>query len=92
MDYNADIRSFCLSICIARQMARVYGENQARAITRAARKLRDQTKHPKVYELAKFYANDVDCKTVDGERLTGDQAKVYSVTRLQLDMERSGIV
>lgn len=38
--------SFCLNICIARHMARVYGCNEALAITRAARKVRQETKVP----------------------------------------------
>ena len=92
MNYNIEKFSFCLSICIARHMARIYGENQARAITRAARRLRDQTRDQQVYELAKFYTRDIDPKVINGKRVTGDEAKVYSVQRVEHDMKMVGLL
>ena len=84
--------SFCLNICIARHMARVYGQNEAVAITRAARKVRDATKDAKMYELAKAYSRDLAPKTINGERLTGDQLKVLSVVNMERDMREKGVL
>ena len=84
--------SFCLNICIARHMARVYGQNEAMAITRAARKVRDATKDAKMYELAKAYSRDLAPMTVDGKRLTGDEIKKLSVEKLENDMRAEGLI
>jgi hypothetical protein len=84
--------SFCLNLCIARHMARVYGQNEAVAITRAARKVRDATKDQKMYELAKAYSRDLAPMTVDGKRLTGDEVKIMSVSNLERDMRAEGLL
>jgi len=84
--------SFCLNLCIARHMARVYGENEAMAITRAARKERDATKDAKMYEHAKAYSRDLEPMTVDGKRLTGDEVKIMSVANLERDMRAGGLL
>ena len=84
--------AFCLNLCIARHMARVYGENEAMAITRAARKVRDATKDQKMYELAKAYSREVEPKTIKGERLTGDQLKVLSIVNMEKDMRDKGVL
>jgi hypothetical protein len=84
--------AFCLNICIARHMARVYGQNEAVAITRAARKVRDATKDQKMYELAKAYSRDLAPMTVDGKRLTGDEVKIMSVANLERDMKAEGLL
>ena len=84
--------SFCLNICIARHMARVYGDNEALAITRAARKVRQETKDAKMFELAGFYARDIAPATVDGKRLTGDELKIMSVANLERDMREAGLL
>lgn len=84
--------SFCLNILIARHMARVYGENQALAITRAARRVRSATKDAKMYELAGQYAKALSPATVDGKRLTGDELKILSVTNLERDMRLAGLL
>ena len=84
--------SFCLNILIARHMARIYGENQALAITRAARRVRASTKDAKMYELAGQYAKELAPATVDGKRLTGDELKILSVTNLERDMRIAGLL
>lgn len=84
--------SFCLNILIARHMARIYGENQALAITRAARRVRSATKDAKMYELSGQYAKELSPATVDGKRLTGDELKIMSVTNLERDMRLAGLL
>jgi hypothetical protein len=87
-----EIESFSLTLCIARHLARVYGENEARAITRCARKVRDQTKHPRLYQLAKMYSGELATRTVGDKRMTGDDMKVMSVTALEAGMREKGIL
>ena len=84
--------SFCLNIIIARHMARIYGENQALAITRAARRVRSATKDAGMYELAGQYSKELAPATVDGKRLTGDELKIMSVTNLERDMRIAGLL
>ena len=93
MNPRADeIESFSVNLCIARHLARVYGENEARAITRCARKVRDQTKHQRLYQLAKMYSGDLATRTVGGKRMTGDDMKVMSVTALEAQMRKAGVL
>ena len=84
--------SFCLNICIARHMARIYGENQALAITRAARRVRAATRDAKMYELAGMYARDLAPLTVNSRRLTGDELKIMSVENLERGMREQGLL
>lgn len=60
MNLSEQMHSQCVNLCIARHMARMYGENEARAITRTARKIRDETKDHKLYELMKMYSSDIN--------------------------------
>lgn len=93
MNQHADeIDSFSITLCIARHLARVYGENEAQAITRCARKIRDQTKVQSMYELAKVYSGQAAARTVNGRRLSGDQMKVMSVTAMEARMREIGVL
>lgn len=83
---------FLLNLCIARHMARIYGQNQATAITRCARKVRNETRDSKLYELAKQYASDLLPRTRDGKRLTGDELKVNSVAQVEADLRELKII
>lgn len=87
-----DIEYFSMNLCIARHIARVYGENEARAITRCARIVRDNTKSKSLYQLAKMYSGEIPLKTVNGRRLTSDQLKVMSVTALEAGLREKGIL
>lgn len=92
MSQHADeIESFSVTLCIARHLARIYGESEAQAITRCARKIRDQTKVPRMYELAKVYSGQAAARTVNGRRLSGDQMKVMSVTAMEAQMRAVGV-
>lgn len=81
-----------LNLCIARHIARVYGENEARAITRAARAVRNETKDVKMYELAGYLGRDLAPQTVNGKRMTGDEQKVMCVSNLERDMRAEGLL
>jgi hypothetical protein len=84
--------AFCLNLCIARHMARVYDLNQAVAIKRTARKVRQATKDVKLHSLAKSYSNELECATVGGKRLTGDELKIQSVFNLEQGMRKEGVL
>ena len=93
MNPHADeIESFSVTLCIARHLARVYGENEAQAITRCARKIRDQTKSPRMYELAKVYSGQIAARIVNGKRKTGDELKVMSVAAMEAQMREVGVL
>ena len=57
-----------VNLCIARHIARVYCENEARAITRAARVIRNETKDAKMYELAGYLGRHLAPQTVNCKR------------------------
>ena len=84
--------SHCITLCIARHMARIYGLNEARAITRAAKVIRDQTRDQKLYELVKAYTRDLAPQTINGVRMTGDAQKVFSVANLEQGMRDEGVL
>ncbi len=90
--HAAEIESLSVNMCIARHLARVYGENEARAITKCARKVRDQTKSVKMYELAKVYAGEVASRTVNGKRISGDGSKVMAITAMEAQMRVVGVL
>lgn len=69
--------SFLLNLCIARHLARIYGASESAAIKRCARKVRDETKLPKLYELAKHYINH-SC----------DKWRVESVAGVEADLRK----
>lgn len=92
MSSAEEMHSHCMNLCLARHFARVYGENEARAITRTARRIRDTTKDPKLYELAKMYSNEIAAATVEGKRLTGDELKIMSVDKLHKGMIAEGVL
>ena len=81
-----------LNLCIARHIARVYGENESRAITRAARVIRSETKDTAMYELAGYLGRDLAPQTVNGKRMTGDEQKVMCVSNLERDMREEGLL
>ena len=87
-----EIESFSVNLCIARHLARVYGENEAQAITRCARKIRDQTKVKSMYDLAKVYSGQAAARTVNGRRLSGEQLKVISVAAMEERMRETGVL
>jgi len=92
MNLSDQMHSQCVNLCIARHMARLYGENEARTITRVARKIRDETKDHKLYELMKMYSSDINPATVNGKRMTGDELKVMSVDNLHKGMIMEGVL
>lgn len=92
MTLPIDTYSFGLNLCLSRHMARIYGENQARAITRTARRIRAATKDAKMYELCGMLARDLAPHTVDSRRITGDEVKVSCVTNLERDMRKEGLL
>ena len=81
-----------VNLCIARHIARVYGACQARAITRAARVIRNETKDAAMYELAGYLGRDLAPQTVNGKRMTGDEQKVMCVSNLERDMRKEGLL
>jgi hypothetical protein len=83
-------QSAVLTLCLARHIARLEGRNEAIAITKAARRIRDETKDRALYELVKMYSGDIAPATVDGKRLTGDKLKVMSVAKLESGMRTYG--
>lgn len=85
-------KSSCITLCIARHMARLSGANQATAITRCARKLKNETRDVKLFELLKFYTKDLAPATVEGKRLTGDELKIMSVDNLEAGMRAEGLL
>lgn len=87
-----DIEYFTMNLCIARHLARVYGENEARAITRCARIVRDKTKSRSLYQLAKMYSGEIAMRTVNGRRMTSDELKIMSVTALEAGLREKGIL
>jgi hypothetical protein len=84
--------NICLTLIISRHLARVEGRNQSVAITRTARKLRDETKDKDVYQLLKFYAGELPTNTVNGKRMTGEEIKIMSVGNLERDMRFYGVL
>jgi hypothetical protein len=82
----------CLTLCIARHLARIEGRNEAIAITRAARRIRDATKDRAMYELVKTYSGDIAPATVNGRRISGDEVKVMSVAKLESGMRDFGVL
>jgi hypothetical protein len=81
-----------LNLCLARHIARLEGRSEAIAITKAARRIRDETKDKALYELVKMYAGDIAPATVDGKRLTGDKLKVMSVAKLESGLREFGVL
>lgn len=81
-----------INLCIAMHMARVYGASQARAITRAARVIRSETKDAKMFELAGYLGRDLAPQTVNGKRMTGDEQKVLCVSNLERDLRAEGLL
>ena len=82
----------CLTLCIARHLARIEGRNEAIAITRTARKLRSETKDAALYSLLKTYSSDIEPTTVNGRRLTGSEMKILSVAKLESGMRDFGVL
>jgi hypothetical protein len=81
-----------LNLCLARHIARIENRSEAIAITRAARRIRDETKDRDLYQLVKMYAGDIPPATVGGKRLTGDELKVMSVAKLESGMRTYGVL
>ena len=81
-----------INLCIAMHMARVHGACQARAITRAARVIRSETKDAAMYELAGYLGRDLAPQTVNGKRMTGDEQKVMCLSNLERDMRAEGLL
>jgi hypothetical protein len=81
-----------LSLCLARHMARVYGSNEARAITRAARVIRSETTDDAMYQLAGMLGADLPPTTVNGQRMTADEQKIYCVSNLEGDLRKEGLL
>lgn len=92
MTLPAQTYSHGLNLCIARHMARLYGQNQARAITKVARQIRQETKDAKLYELVGMLGRDIAPATVNGKRMTGDELKIMCVSNLERDMIKEGIL
>ena len=49
--------SSMLDLCLARHMARIYGDNEAKALARCARARRKETTDPQFRKLLKAYAD-----------------------------------
>ena len=86
------VESECLNLCIARHMARIYGECEAKAIFKVAKRIRDTTRDAKLYELAKMYTVNLAPAMVGGKLLTGAQLKVMSVSNLEKGMRQEGVL
>lgn len=81
-----------LNIILASHIARIYGENQAVAIKRAARNARAATRDVKMSELLRSYSQELEPATIDGRRVSGDERKVLNVARLEADLRKMKLI